>query len=102
MSNKISRYIINLDFLLSDYGVKAADAVDYEDIDEQYEGPEIHTAGEEHHLLPEKEYVSAKVSLAALKPAASLFGDENYDDDEELDAVDKENEVPPASVSGLV
>ncbi|GLT91585.1 hypothetical protein SLE2022_094660 [Rubroshorea leprosula] len=73
-----------------DYDEKAEDAVDYEDIDEQYEGPEIQASGEEDHLLPKKEYFSANVSLAILEPKASVFDDENYDEDEQEE---KEQEV---------
>ncbi|KAH7553347.1 hypothetical protein JRO89_XS12G0000500 [Xanthoceras sorbifolium] len=79
-----------------DYDEKAEDAVDYEDIDEQYEGPEIQAASEESYLLPEKEFFSAEVSLTTLQPTTSLFDDENYDEDEEFEkeheVVDKENE----------
>ncbi|CAN0901338.1 Transcription initiation factor TFIID subunit 1 [Linum grandiflorum] len=73
-----------------DYNDKAEDAVDYEDIDEDYDGPEIQDAGEEEYLLPKKEFFSADVSLAALRPTTSVFDDENYDEDEE----DKEEEEP--------
>lgn len=68
-------------FLFSDYDAKAEDAVDYEDIDEEYDGPEIEAAGEEDHLLPKKEYFSAEVSLVTLEPTASIFDDEDYDED---------------------
>ncbi|CAN1821883.1 Transcription initiation factor TFIID subunit 1 [Linum perenne] len=71
-----------------DYNDKAEDAVDYEDIDEDYDGPEIQDAGEEEYLLPKKEYFSAEVSLSTLRPTTSVFDDENYDEDEE----DKEEE----------
>ncbi|KAG6652791.1 hypothetical protein CIPAW_05G030600 [Carya illinoinensis] len=72
-----------------DYDEKAEDAIDYEDIDEQYEGPEIQAPTEEDHLLPKKEYFSADVSLASLKPT-SVFDDENYDEEleQELEMVD--------------
>ncbi|KAL5747023.1 hypothetical protein ACOSQ2_024320 [Xanthoceras sorbifolium] len=84
------------DAVEQDYDEKAEDAVDYEDIDEQYEGPEIQAASEESYLLPEKEFFSAEVSLTTLQPTTSLFDDENYDEDEEFEkeheVVDKENE----------
>ncbi|KAL5749408.1 hypothetical protein ACOSP7_024011 [Xanthoceras sorbifolium] len=84
------------DAVEQDYDEKAEDAVDYEDIDEQYEGPEIQAASEESYLLPEKEFFSAEVSLITLQPTTSLFDDENYDEDEEFEkeheVVDKENE----------
>ncbi|XP_042499646.1 transcription initiation factor TFIID subunit 1 [Macadamia integrifolia] len=70
-----------------DYDEKAEDAVDYEDIDEQYEGPEIEATTEEDHLFS-KEYLSVEVSLSTLENKASVFDDENYDEDEDLE---KEN-----------
>ncbi|KAF2294180.1 hypothetical protein GH714_008022 [Hevea brasiliensis] len=80
-----------------DYDEKAEDAVDYEDIDEQYEGPEIQAASEEDHLLPKKQYFSSQVSLATLEPETSVFDDENYDEEEETEkehvVVDKNLEV---------
>lgn len=69
----------------SDYDEKAEDAVDYEDIDEQYEGPEIQPTTEEDHLLPRKEYYYSEVSEAAIKQPPNLFDDENYDEDEEAE-----------------
>ncbi|KAL5992406.1 hypothetical protein ACLOJK_013324 [Asimina triloba] len=73
-----------------DYDVKAEDAVDYEDFDEQYEGPEIQAASEEDYLLPKQKYFSAQVSLPSLDNQTSVFDDENYDDEEEFS---KEHEV---------
>ena len=69
--------------LLLDYDEKAEDAVDYEDIDEQYDGPEIQTATEEDYLLPKKDYFATEIPLATLEQKTSVFDDENYDDDEE-------------------
>jgi len=37
-----------------DYDEKAEDAVDYEDIDEEYDGPEVEAATEEDNLLSKK------------------------------------------------
>ncbi|KAH9658376.1 transcription initiation factor TFIID subunit 1 [Citrus sinensis] len=93
-----------VDAIERDYDEKAEDAVDYEDIDEQYKGPEIQIASEEDYLLPKKEYFAAEVSLAALKPTAFPFDDENYDEDEELEKeheeVDKETEDTTTTLSG--
>lgn len=72
---------IRSDAVEPDYDAKAEDAVDYENIDEEYDGPEIEAAGEEDHLLPKREYFSAEVSLATLEPTASVFDDEDYDED---------------------
>nr|GLL45533.1 transcription initiation factor TFIID subunit 1 isoform X1 [Ipomoea trifida] len=65
-----------------DYDDKAEDAVDYEDIDEQYEGPEVQTATEEDHLLPKKDYFSKEIAVTTLNNTASVFDDENYDEDD--------------------
>ncbi|PPE02912.1 hypothetical protein GOBAR_DD00072 [Gossypium barbadense] len=69
-----------------DYDEKYENAIDYEDIDEEYEGPETQAATEEDHLLPKKEYFTADVS-SALEPKTSVFDDENYDEDEESEEV---------------
>ncbi|KAK7837167.1 transcription initiation factor tfiid subunit 1 [Quercus suber] len=84
-----------------DYDEKAEDAVDYEDFDEQYEGPEIQATSEEDHLLPKKEYFSTEVSLASLKPT-SVFDDENYDEEleQEHEVVDNNLEVQTTSLTG--
>ncbi|KAF9620722.1 hypothetical protein IFM89_014243 [Coptis chinensis] len=76
-------------FLQVDYDEKAEDAVDYEDIDEQYEGPEIFTTTEEDHILPKTEYFSAEVSLSVLGQRNSVFDEENYDEDVEFDEEQK-------------
>ncbi|PIA32456.1 hypothetical protein AQUCO_04500216v1 [Aquilegia coerulea] len=81
-----------------DYDEKAEDAVDYEDIDEQYEGPEIQATFEEDHLLSKKEYFSAEVSLAALGQKTSVFDEENYDEDEDFD---KEQNVVDGNLEAL-
>ncbi|KAJ4958846.1 hypothetical protein NE237_025957 [Protea cynaroides] len=83
-----------------DYDEKAEDAVDYEDIDEQYEGPEIEATTEEDHLLS-KEYFPVDVSLSTLENKASVFDEENYDEDEDLEkelaTLDNNNYEPPIS-----
>ncbi|CAJ1930922.1 unnamed protein product [Sphenostylis stenocarpa] len=61
---------------------KAEDAVDYEDIDEEYDGPETEAANEEDYLLPKKEFLSAEASVC-LESKASIFDDENYDEESE-------------------
>ncbi|KAL9174486.1 hypothetical protein ABFS82_02G055100 [Erythranthe guttata] len=72
-----------------DYGKKAENAVDYEDIDEQYEGPEVQTATEEDFLLPKRDFFSKEVSVTSLENTNSVFDDENYD--EEDDDLEKQN-----------
>ncbi|GAV67130.1 ubiquitin domain-containing protein/Bromodomain domain-containing protein/TBP-binding domain-containing protein/DUF3591 domain-containing protein [Cephalotus follicularis] len=89
-----------------DYGEKAEDAVDYEDIDEQYEGPETQAATEEDYLLPMKEYYSAEVVVTTMEPKVSVFDNENYDEDEDEEfekvheVMDKKIEVQTSSLSG--
>lgn len=88
---------------MSDYDEKAEDAIDYEDIEEQYEGPEIQAASEEDYLLPKNEYLSADVSLS-LKPTASVFDDENYDEEieQEHDVVDNDFDVHMVPLSSML
>ncbi|XP_009614597.1 transcription initiation factor TFIID subunit 1 isoform X1 [Nicotiana tomentosiformis] len=88
-----------------DYDEKAEDAVDYEDIDEQYEGPEIQTVTEEDLLLPKRDYFSSEVALATLENRASVFDDENYDEDDneeekEQEVVENTAEVPSTPEKG--
>lgn len=91
----------------SDYDEKAEDAVDYEDIDEQYDGPEVQAGTEEDHLLPKKEFFSSNVSLASLNHKASVFDEENYDEDEEtvkedeLDGNNVDVRICPSAGHGL-
>ncbi|EOA39475.1 hypothetical protein CARUB_v10008072mg [Capsella rubella] len=77
-----------------DYDRKAEDAVDYEDIDEEYDGPEVQVVSEEDHLLPKKEYFSTAVALGSLTSRTSVFDDEDYDEEEE-----QEEEHPPVEKS---
>ncbi|RAL44831.1 hypothetical protein DM860_003590 [Cuscuta australis] len=75
-----------------DYDGKAEDAVDYEDIDEQYEGPEVHTSSEEDLLLPKKEFFSNQISASTFNNMASVFDDENYDEDD-IEEVPEQDEL---------
>ncbi|KVH89975.1 hypothetical protein Ccrd_008013 [Cynara cardunculus var. scolymus] len=94
----------SVDTAEQDYDLKAEDAVDYEDIDEQYEGPEVQAFTEEDYLLPKSDFVSTTVPPVA---SSSLYDDDNYDDDEEeelqkeLDRVDNNDHVQSTSLSGL-
>lgn len=76
-----------------DYDEKAEDAVDYEDIDEQYEGPEIQALSEEDYLLPKKDYFATGVSVATLEQKTSVFDDENYDEEDDEAEFEKEHEL---------
>ncbi|XP_061947008.1 transcription initiation factor TFIID subunit 1-like isoform X2 [Populus nigra] len=84
-----------------DYDAKAEDAVDYEDFDEQYEGPEIQGVSEEDYLLSKKNYI---LSDSTLQPPTS--DNEDYDEDveEELEkepvVSDKILEFQTASLTG--
>lgn len=58
-------------------------------------------------MLPKKEYLSAGVSLSVLKPAASAFDDENYDEEIEQerdvdDAVENNLDVHMAPLSSML
>lgn len=88
--------------LILDCGEKAEDAVDYEDIDEEYDGPETEAANEEDYLLPKKEFFSAEASFKVLESRASVFDDENYDEesDKEQDLVNNDSKVDNISLSG--
>ncbi|WCJ21155.1 Transcription initiation factor TFIID subunit 1 [Euphorbia peplus] len=72
----------SVDAAEQDYDAKNEDAVDYEDFDEQYEGPEVQVAGEEDYLLP-KDFFSSEFSHVTLAPTTSVFDDDNYDEEEE-------------------
>ncbi|KAJ1288769.1 hypothetical protein BS78_02G113400 [Paspalum vaginatum] len=66
-----------------DYDEKAEDAVDYEDIDEEYDGPEVEATTEEDNVLSKKDYFSSSAVYASVNSTVSVFGEENYDEDEE-------------------
>jgi hypothetical protein len=66
--------------------------VDYEDIEEQYDGPEIEVKTEEDNLLPKKDYYSSNVYSSSLNKKATVFDDEDYDEEEEV-ANEKEMEM---------
>ncbi|KAG7577811.1 Bromodomain [Arabidopsis thaliana x Arabidopsis arenosa] len=55
---------------------------DYESNDEEYDGPELQVVTEEDHLLPKREYFSAAFALSSLNSRASVFDDEDYDEEE--------------------
>ncbi|KAL9240687.1 hypothetical protein vseg_014876 [Gypsophila vaccaria] len=90
LADKLGTSIINLSekspstpAAVEDYDEKAEDAVDYEDIEEQYEGPEVEAATEEDHLVAKSGFSSIDASATAL--GSSVFDDENYDEDEDVD-----------------
>lgn len=57
---------------------KADDTVDYEDIDEDYDAPEVEAATEEDHLLSNKDYFSSNIVFASLNPKATKLGTSIY------------------------
>ncbi|XP_024386328.1 transcription initiation factor TFIID subunit 1 isoform X4 [Physcomitrium patens] len=59
-----------------DYDQKAVDAVDYEDIQEQYEGPEVQLAPQDMQFYAE----------SALARSVKLVEEDNYDEDEDFDS----------------
>ncbi|KAK7407342.1 hypothetical protein VNO78_09180 [Psophocarpus tetragonolobus] len=89
------------DVVEQDCDEKAEDAVDYEDIDEEYDGPETEAANEEDYLLPKKEFFSAEASIC-LESKASVFDDENYDEEseKEQDFVNEDSKVDNISSVG--
>ncbi|XP_004288581.1 PREDICTED: transcription initiation factor TFIID subunit 1 isoform X1 [Fragaria vesca subsp. vesca] len=93
---------ISTDAVEQDYDEKAENAVNYFDIDEDFEGPETQAVTEEDHLLPKKEYLSAEVSWAKLQEAGDEV-EENYDEEserEEEHEVVENDDVQSISVSG--
>jgi len=82
---------------------KAEDAVDYEDIDEEYDGPETEAANEEDYLLPKKEFFSAEASVC-MESKASVFDDENYDEEseKEQDFLNEDSKPDNISVPGNI
>ncbi|XP_062229396.1 transcription initiation factor TFIID subunit 1-like isoform X2 [Phragmites australis] len=66
-----------------DYDEKAEDAVDYEDIDEEYDGPEIEATTEEDNVLSKKDYFLSATVYASANSTVSVFDEENYDEDDE-------------------
>lgn len=68
-------YILNFEHHLVDYDQKAEDAVDYEDIQEQYEGPEVQLAQQDMQSY----------ANAALAGPIKLAEEDNYDDDDDID-----------------
>ncbi|KAM1575392.1 transcription initiation factor TFIID subunit 1 [Malus sylvestris] len=91
------------DAVEEDYEEKAENAVNYFDIDEDFEGPEIQAATEEDHLLPRKEYFSAQGSFATLEPTNSMFDDEDYDEEigQEHEVVESNIDVQTISLPGV-
>eukprot|EP01018_Ginkgo_biloba_P005913 Gb_10677 [translate_table: standard] len=70
-----------------DYDKKAENAVDYEDIEEQYEGPETQAASEEDQVLSKDECFYAEAALAgpSLNLGAPILDEDNYDEEEDYD-----------------
>ncbi|KAK1562131.1 hypothetical protein Q3G72_006822 [Acer saccharum] len=83
-----------------DYGEKAEDAVDYEDIDEQYEGPEIQAANydeheefEKEHEVVDKEIEVSTVPLSGEKGEcglAVLQGEKSIEDEQQVGSLGNE------------
>ncbi|KAG2630296.1 hypothetical protein PVAP13_3KG482000 [Panicum virgatum] len=63
-----------------DYDDKAEDAVNFEDIDEEYDGPEVEATTEEDNVLSRKDYFSSNAVYASANSTVSAFDEENYDD----------------------
>lgn len=61
---------------IADYDQKAEDAVDYEDIQEQYEGPEVHLALQDMQFY----------AHAALAGPIKMAEEDNYDEEDDFDS----------------
>jgi transcription initiation factor TFIID subunit 1 len=64
------------EYIVADYDQKADDAVDYEDEQEQYEGPEVQLAPQDMQFYAE----------AALAGPTKLVEEDNYDEDDDFDS----------------
>lgn len=62
------------ELVVADYDQKAEDAVDYEDIQEQYEGPEVQIAPQDMKFYAD----------AALAGPTNIVDEDNYDEDDYL------------------
>lgn len=69
-----------------DYGRKADNAVDYEDIQEEYEGPEVQMQSQDEEAILQDQSFYAQAALAG--SSLPLGEDENYDEDEDYDKED--------------
>lgn len=81
-----------------DYDQKADNAVDYEDIEEQYEGPEVQVGSEEDAGLSKDESYYAEAALAGPSNlGAPILDEDNYDEEEE-ENLEKEAEIMETNV----
>lgn len=72
------------DTIEQDYDKKYENAVDYEDIQEQYEGPEVQTGfGEDRGSRDEYFYAEAALAGTSSNLVASVLDEDNYDEEEE-------------------
>ena len=71
-------------FCCTDYDVKAEDSVNFEDIDEDYDGPEVEATTEEDNVLSRKDYFSSNAVFASVNSTVSVFDEENYDEDDRM------------------
>lgn len=82
--------------VFADYGHKAEDAVDYEDIQEQYEGPEVQLG------LHDLQFYAQ----AALAGPPKLPEEDNYDEEEDFDTGEQPTETrtepPVETVQGMM
>lgn len=82
-----------VEFLISDYGEKAEDAVDYEDIQEEYDGPEV-------QLAPQEMQFYARAALAG--PPKKVDEEDDYDEEEDSDSAEQHIESKPESPVKIV
>lgn len=68
-----------------DYAKKAENAVDYEDIQEEYEGPEVHVPVQDQQF-----YAQAALAVPFRKAGSFVPEEDNYDEDDENDVEGKD------------
>lgn len=89
------------DMAEQDYDQKADNAVDYEDIEEQYEGPEVQVGSEEDAGLSKDERFYAEAALAGPSSnlGAPILDEDNYDEEEEEENLEREAEIMDTHVA---
>lgn len=89
------------DMAEQDYDQKADNAVDYEDIEEQYEGPEVQVGSEEGAGLSKDECFYAEAALAGPSSnlGAPILDEDNYDEEEEEENLEREAEIMDTHVA---
>jgi hypothetical protein len=87
-------YCLFFPLLWLDYARKAENAVDYEDIQEEYDGPEVQVPVQDQQF-----YAQAALAVPLEKPGSFVADEDNYDEDEQDDEEKREEpeDVPITS-----